>query len=255
MEGEKRRVNIILILLMLIVIQVWSFRGVEFELDKLMKIKNTVHFISGKWFPPDWSVLSKVWKEALITLQIALVGTSLSLFIALPLSFLAASNTTPFKGVYQITRGFLSFLRSVPEIVFALVLIPTVGLGPFGGTLALVLHNIGVLGKLISERIEASQLGPQEAIMSVGGTKFAVITFGIIPQIMPNILSDAFYRLEVNIRASLILGIIGAGGIGQLLFIHFKIFEYQKVTVDTLIILLMVIGVDYLGSKIRKKVI
>ncbi|MCK8816107.1 phosphonate ABC transporter, permease protein PhnE [Natroniella sulfidigena] len=255
MDLENKKVKTVLIISLIAIVHLWSLRGVGFDLRRLLKIGNTIEFIATRWFPPDWSILNKVLGEAIITLQIAIVGTSFSLLVALPLSFLAAKNTTPWEGIYSLVRGFLSFLRSVPEIVFALVLIPALGLGPFAGALALIFHNIGVLGKLISEKIEAADKGSQEAILSVGASNLSVITFGILPQIMPDILSETFYRFEVNIRASLILGLIGAGGIGQLLFIHFRIFAYQKVLVDTLIILIMVIGIDYISSLIRTKVI
>lgn len=169
--------------------------------------------------------------------------------------FLAARNTSSNRIVYVTTRFFLSFMRSVPEFVFGLILLTTLGLGPFPAVIAIVLHNIGVLGKLISELIEAADKGPMEAMRAVGAKKLIGNLFAILPQIWPNVLSQFFYRFEVAIRTSLILGLIGGGGIGQQLFIHFKTFQYQLVSVDVLLIMVMVILVDYIGGKIREKVI
>jgi phosphonate transport system permease protein len=130
-----------------------------------------------------------------------------------------------------------------------------VGLGPFTAILAIFLHNIGVLGKLISELIEAADPDPQEALRSVGANRAMVALYGILPQIIPNVLSQYFYRLEVAVRTSLILGFIGAGGIGQQLFIHFKIFQYEKVAVDVMMIMILVVMIDYVSAVIRSKTI
>lgn len=233
---------------------IWSAIGVEFDFRKFLDIQNTFDFIMRKWLPLDLSVIPLASLAAVTTLQIAILGTFIGLLFALPLSFLAAWNTTPHSIVYRTTRGLLNFLRSVPEIVFGLLFVPTFGLGPFPAVLAIMLHNIGVLGKLISELIEAADNGPQEAVKSVGASRLQVILYGIIPQIIPNILSQYFYRLEVAIRTSLILGFIGGGGIGNMLFIDFKVFNYPSVATEVLIIMILVMVVDAIGAIVRKKV-
>ncbi|MFZ3587804.1 phosphonate ABC transporter, permease protein PhnE [Bacillus sp. DJP31] len=236
-------------------ILIWSGVGVEFSFRDFFDFGKTIDFFQKQWWPPDFSNTNYVIKASVITLQIAIVGTFLGLLFALPLSFLGAWNTAPAKWVYNSTRGVLNFFRSVPEIVFGLLLVPTFGLGPFPAVLAIALHNIGVLGKLISELIEAAEDGPQEAVRSVGAKRIIVIIYGILPQIIPNIISNFFYRLEVGIRASLILGFIGGGGIGSMLFIDFKIANYQMVATEVLFIMLLVMMVDYIGALIRKRVI
>lgn len=244
----------IIILLFLLAAIVFSYIGTGMELSKFLNISNMFTFIREKWLPPAWEVLPSALRETLVTLQMAFLGTIFAVVIAIPISFMAASNTAP-SSIYNFTRGMLSFLRSVPEIVFGLVFVTVVGLGPFPAILAIFLHNIGVFGKLISELVEAADRGPQEALRSVGATRTIVSIYAILPQIIPNILSNYFYRLEVAIRTSLILGFIGAGGIGQQLFIHFKIFQYEKVTVDVLVIMLLVIIMDYVSAYIRSKII
>lgn len=224
-------------------------------MSALLDLGNTVTFLKESWLPPDWSVLKTALPNSLLTLQIAFVGTTFGLLLALPLAF-AAARTTPLPGaVTALLRSFLSFLRAVPEIVWGLLLVVTIGLGPFAGVLAIMLHNIGVLGKLIAELIEASDRDPQEAIKATGGNRLHVLFLAIMPEILPNIFSQYFYRFEVAVRTSLILGFIGAGGLGNQLFIDFKVFDYQAVAVEVLVIMVLVILIDALGGYVRKKTI
>jgi phosphonate transport system permease protein len=136
-----------------------------------------------------------------------------------------------------------------------LILLTTLGLGPFPAVIAIMFHNVGVFGKLISELIEAADPGPQEAMKAVGSKTWIANLFSILPQIWPNVLSQFFYRFEVAIRTSLILGFIGGGGIGQRLFNDFKTFQYSSVSLDVLIIMIMVIIIDFLASSVRKRII
>lgn len=233
----------------------WSAAGTGFDPGELHKVGNSVEFVLKRWLPPDWSAGRESVQEAAVTIQIAILGTFLGLVGAVPVSFFAARNITPYPWIYNLVRGFLSLIRAIPEIVLALVFVPAVGLKPVTGVLALAIHNFGVLGKLISELIEASDPGPREAVASTGAPGTAVVWWGVIPEIIPNVLSQAFYRLEVAVRASLVLGLVGAGGIGNLLFIHFKVFDYEKVLVDVLAIMVMVAAIDFLGAYVRSRVI
>jgi phosphonate transport system permease protein len=231
-----------------------SAQGMQMDLSKFVRIPEMFAFVREDWLPPAWEVLPYALRETIITLEMAFLGTVLAMIIALPLSFLAARNASH-PLIYSIVRTVLSFLRSVPEIVFGLIFVTVVGLGPFPAVLAITIHNIGVLGKLISELVEAADHGPQEALRSVGAKRSMVSLYGILPQIIPNVLSQYFYRLEVAVRTSLILGFIGAGGIGQQLFIHFKIFQYEKVAVDVFMIMILVVIIDYVSAVIRSRTI
>lgn len=213
-----------------------------------------IDFLS-QWFPMDFSLLPNMVQDTLETLAMAFLGSVFGLIIALPISFLAARNTSPSPILFQFTRIALSFVRSIPEIVFGLILLTTLGLGPFPAVIAIMFHNIGVFGKLISELIEAADPGPQEAMKAVGSKTWVANLLSILPQIWPNVLSQFFYRFEVAIRTSLILGFIGGGGIGQRLFNDFKTFQYSSVSLDVLIIMIMVIIIDFLASSIRKRII
>ncbi len=232
----------------------WAFYETGFNPILFKDLGNSIKFVI-EMFPPDYSVFRVALYEVLITLYIAIIGTFLSVVISIPVSYLAASNTAPNQMLYHISRTTLSFLRGIPEIVFALIFVPTLSLGPFAGVMALTIHNIGVKGKIFSELIEASEIGPKEAIQSTGAGQTLIYFFGILPQILPNVISNIFYRFEVNVRASIILGLVGAGGIGQQLIIHFKMFQYDKVLVDIFVIMVLVVSIDYFGGYLRRKII
>ncbi|WNF36095.1 phosphonate ABC transporter, permease protein PhnE [Bacillaceae bacterium IKA-2] len=235
---------------------VWlSMNATEFQLDKFKNVPNMFHFIYDQFYPPNWSILPRLINASFVTLAMAFLGTFFAIIIAIPLSFMAARNTNRNPLFGWVNRTMLSSLRSVPEIVFGLIFVVSLGLGPFTAVLAIMLHNIGVLGKLIAELIESADPGPQEAMKSVGATRWVMVLFSIMPQIWPNVLSHFFYRFEVAIRTSLILGFIGAGGIGQQLFNHFQTFQYQSVAMDIIVIMFLVIIVDFIGGKIRGRVI
>ncbi|WP_026584307.1 phosphonate ABC transporter, permease protein PhnE [Bacillus sp. J33] len=231
-----------------------SMKLTEFDLSKFRDFRNMIDFLSH-WFPMDFYLLPKILKDSMETLAMAFLGSFFGLLIGLPLSFMAAKNTASSPAAYHVTRVGLSFVRSIPEIVFGLILLTALGLGPFPAVLAIMFHNIGVLGKLISELIEASDPGPQEAMKAVGAKGWFASLFSILPQIWPNVLSNYFYRFEVAIRTSLVLGFIGGGGIGQRLFNDFKTFQYTAVSLDVLVIMMIVILVDFFGSYVRNRVI
>ncbi|MFB4164175.1 phosphonate ABC transporter, permease protein PhnE [Alteribacillus sp. JSM 102045] len=233
----------------------WSMGKTEFEWDNFEEFSNAYFFINDRFLPANWDILPSLIDPILVTLAVAFLGTFIALLIALPLSFAAAKNTTANRFLYYFNRFFLSILRSIPEIVFGLVFVVVLGLGPFPAVMAILLHNVGVLGKLISELIEAADAGPQEAMESVGAGRRIGNLFSILPQIWPNVLSHYFYRFEVAIRTSLILGFIGGGGIGQKLINDFNSFNYTAVTVEVILIMILVIAVDLFGAFVRKKVI
>ncbi|MFZ4452497.1 phosphonate ABC transporter, permease protein PhnE [Salibacterium aidingense] len=241
--------------LLLVFFSWWSMGKTEFEWSNFKEFSNAVTFIREQFFPASWEVIPALIDPVLVTLAIAFLGTFFALLIALPFSFAAAKNTAANPLLYYVVRFFLSILRSIPEIVFGLIFVVVLGLGPFPAVFAILLHNIGVLGKLISELVEAADPGPQEAMKSVGAGRRLGNLFSIVPQIWPNVLSHYFYRFEVAIRTSLILGFIGGGGIGQKLINDFNSFNYAAVTVEVMLIMLLVIIVDLFGAFVRKRVI
>lgn len=233
---------------------VWSAAGTGLSIGAIRDLGRSFRFVADFWFPMDASSWRPALSALIDTLEIAVCSTLIALLIALPLSFLAARNSAPKRRLYYSVRMSFNLIRSVPELVLALVFIPTVGLGPLPAVLALILHNIGVLGKLIAELIEAADDGPQEAVKAMGGGRLLIAAYGILPSILPLVFSQYFYRLETAIRTTLILGVVGAGGIGQMLYNDFKQFMYQRVTFEVLLIMVLVTAVDVMGAQIRKRV-
>lgn len=211
-------------------------------------------FVAGLW-PPNWTIMDEVLKQTLITIQIAWIGTLLAAFISVPLAFLAARNTAPAVAVGTLTRFLFNTDRSIDVMIVALVLVAAVGLGPLAGTIAIALHTVGAMGKLFLEAIESIDRGPVEALESTGATPAQVIRWAVIPQVLPYIISYFLYRLELNIRSAVVLGIVGAGGIGFLLVDNIKQFQYQNVSAILIVIVTLVMTIDVISARLRKAVV
>ncbi|MFJ1709586.1 phosphonate ABC transporter, permease protein PhnE [Kitasatospora sp. NPDC088346] len=209
----------------------------------------------GEAFPPklDWAVLQPSLSAALVTLWIGLLGTTLSIPPSLALALLAAREVAPSGLVYQAARSLLSFLRSVPDVVFALIFVTAVGLGPFPGVLALVCHNVGVMGKLWAEAIEDADPGPSQALRSAGAGRVQVALHALLPTTTPRLAGLLLYRLDVNVRASLILGLVGAGGIGFLINQSIKLFRFDEMLTHILVVLVLIVAVDRLSAAVRRR--
>jgi len=208
--------------------------------------------------PPD----PGTWKRAgtyvyamVETLSIALLGTLLAAVFAFPLGFLAARNTTVNRIVQFFARRSFDTLRGVDILIWALIWINVVGLGPFAGVLALLMSDLGSFGKLFSEAIEAADDKPVEGVVSTGGSSLSAVRFGILPQLMPVLLSQVLYAFESNTRSASIIGIVGAGGIGLILSEQIRTLEFQQMSFVILLILVTVSVIDHLCSKLRFSII
>ncbi|MFF5084608.1 phosphonate ABC transporter, permease protein PhnE [Actinoplanes sp. NPDC000266] len=206
-------------------------------------------------FPPDLSpdVLRESVDGAAVTLWIGLLGTTLSIPGSLLLALLAARGTSPAGWVYQIARGVLSFLRAVPDVVFALIFVTAVGLGPFPGVLALVCHNVGVMGKLWAESLEEADPGPSQALRSAGAGRIQVASHALLPAVLPQLVGLLLYRFDVNVRSSLVLGLVGAGGIGFLINQSIRLFQFDQMLTHILVILVVIVAVDRLSAFVRRR--
>lgn len=204
-------------------------------------------------FPPNWSVLPSVLSKMAETVGIALLGTVLAFALAFPFSLLAARGLAP-DWVGGPARGLMALMRAIPEILWALLFLVATDLGNISGIFALTAHNMGILAKLIAEVYEEAPEGPQESVAATGAGRLAVIWHGILPWAAPHVLSHTMFRFECNIRTATVLGLVGAGGIGQLLMIHRALLQYDKMLVDTLGILSLVLAADALGAVLRKQV-
>jgi phosphonate transport system permease protein len=188
------------------------------------------------------------------TVQMAVAGTFLALLAAFPLGLLAARNMTPHRYIYYVVRGALNLVRTIPDLALGLLFVAAVGLGAFAGTLALAIHTATVLGKLLSESAENIDEGVVEA-RATGAGYPQIISFAVLPQILPDLISLTLYRLETNIRAASVLGLIGAGGIGYLMNSSFRTFQYQEAAAIVLVLIALVMLVDYISSRLRSLVV
>ncbi len=206
---------------------------------------------------PDWSVLSEGVTLLIKTLYMAFMATALALPFAIVLSFLGAKNlmNSPIaKAIYTGVRGLASVIRSIQPIIWAIIFVVWVRTGPFPGVLALWIHSVADMTKLFSERVESIDEGPLEAIRATGASKLLVLIYGVVPQIINPYLSFTLYRLDINVRMATIIGIVGGGGIGMRLYSYINKWNFPKAVVMTMLIVIMVWGIDYLSSRLRERI-
>ncbi len=250
-----------------------SWRRVGVDLPLLFEKQgrdNLIKFFGGM-FPPEHSsqFLSLMARPALETIQISVVGTLIAIVIGFPLGILATRNFSvggilneadtsgsPLRyalrfSIYFAARGVLSLFRSIPEFVWAFMFVRAVGLGPFPGVLAIGIAYGGMLGKVYSEIFEAVSPRPLEALQSTGANKLQIFFYGWLPQVLPNFVSYTLYRWECAVRASAVLGLVGAGGLGQQIEISMRMFNFNEVLTILIILFIMVAAVDILSSKVR----
>jgi phosphonate transport system permease protein len=247
------------LIITMIALFIWSAKAVEFDLGVLWTNRGQLwEFITGM-FPPNVAIAKQVFDEVVVTIQLAFVGTVIATIISLPLGFMAAANVMPKNRIGQITVSVTRFLlnadRAIDAVILALFFAGAVGLGPFAGTLALAIHSVGMLGKLFYEAIESVDKGPVEAVESVGASRLAVIRWAVIPQVVPYFITYFLFRFELNIRSAVVLGVVGAGGIGFLLQSYMKLFQYEKTCTVVLVILVLVMSLDTLSARLRQRLI
>jgi phosphonate transport system permease protein len=203
---------------------------------------------------PDFTQWRLFVVQMMVTLQIALWGTAVAILIAIPLGVAAARNVAPF-WVQQPVRRLLDLMRAVPDLVVGYLFIVAVGLGPLTGVLALAINTGGVLAKLFSEAVEQIDPGPVEGVRAVGGSRLQEVIWGVLPQVAPLWTSYALYRFESNARSATVLGLIGAGGIGQLLFDSLNTYAYGQVAAIIIIIVVAVSLIDLLSQAMRSRLV
>jgi phosphonate transport system permease protein len=207
-------------------------------------------------FPPSTGAHLPLLLHAMgETLAIAFLGTLIAALLAFPVSFIAANNTTPSMVVHFLTRRGLDTIRGVDVLIWALVFVGVVGLGPFAGILAIAVSDAGAFGKLFSETIETADRNPIEGVVSAGGSKLQVIRFALIPQVLPVIISQVLYYFESNVRSATIIGIVGAGGIGLQLSEQIRTYDFDQVAFVIIMILITVAAIDWICGRLRFAVI
>jgi phosphonate transport system permease protein len=209
--------------------------------------------LAGEMLPPNFADWRNWIKPLFDTLAMSVAGTALAVALSLPLAFLAARNTTPHPLVYQLARGVLNALRAIPELILGILFVAAVGFGALPGVLALGLHSVGMVGKFFAEAIEHASPAPIEAARAAGASPLQVVLHGVLPQVLPQMADIAIYRWEYNFRASTVMGMVGAGGIGFELMGSLRIMQYQDVAALLLVILATVTLVDAFSSYLRQR--
>ena len=235
---------------------VFGLVDLDFSPARLLSGLSQLGWITLLMIPPDPGTSLPLYLKALgETLSIALLGTTIAAVLALPVSLLAARNIVPSSLLRFPVRRFLDSIRGVDTLIWALVWINVVGLGPFAGVLAIALSDFGAFGKLFSEAIEAADKKQVEGIRASGGSALHEIRFGLMPQVLPVIAGQVLYFIESNTRSATIIGIVGAGGIGLQLAEQIRVLEWQKVSFLILMILVAVAAIDFISGKLRFAII
>ncbi|MFH1462599.1 MAG: phosphonate ABC transporter, permease protein PhnE [bacterium] len=251
----KNKYKGLLIGILIAIIYYWAISGTDTSIFNFIKGAPFMADFVSRMFPPDIDNLGRFLSKALETLQMAIMGSSIGALIALPLSFLAARNVMSNKFIYHAVRSVFDVCRGINEIVWGLLFVSMVGLGPFPGVLALAVHVTGALGRYFSEAIETVDPEAVKAIISTGATKIQVIIRGIFPQVKPLFINYSLYYLENNFRAATVLGLVGAGGIGMELLTSMRLFKHNEVLTILIIMVLMVAAIDRFSAYLRKKIV
>ena len=235
---------------------IWaSFAYLSLDLSRLFTLESGRYVLEfvGRFFPPDLSAgfLQRIAKGTLETLAISAIGTLLAALAGLVLALPASGRLGP--GFKALTRFFLNALRSVPELVWAALMVLAAGLGPFAGTLALALHTSGVLGRLFAEGLEKAPPEPARSLLESGAAPALAFVYATLPLITPQLIAYSLYRWEMNIRMATVLGFVGAGGLGQMLYVSLSLFQQAQAATVILAMLLMVVAVDALSGWARQR--
>jgi len=239
---------------LIIAVLVWSWRGAEMRPLDLLRDSGNMAIFARDFFPPDFHHWPMYMKEMVITIQIAIWGTVLAIILSIPLGLFSSSNIVSW-WIYQPVRRMMDAARAINEMVFALLFVVAVGLGPFAGVMALFVHTTGTLAKLFSEAVEAIDPGPVEGIRATGAHPVGEIVFGVIPQVLPLWISYSLYRFESNVRSATVVGMVGAGGIGMVLWENIRSFNFAQTSAVLVIIVVIVSFLDLFSGKLRKMVI
>lgn len=243
-----------LIAVVAITIYWWSFAGTGLNPVEIYKGMPGLWDLLRHMFPPDTDILLSLWTPFIETLQIGILASLIGSVIAVPVGFLAASNMSP-KFVYHSVRLVLNVFRGVSEIIWALLFVVAVGLGPMPGVLALIIFCVGVMGKLIAEAVEAVDPGPLEAMRATGASNWKVFVYGAWPQVLPTYLTICLYYWDHNTRQATILGFVGAGGLGYTLLFAISTYEFEKATTAIILLILLITAIDRFCLFLRKKII
>lgn len=208
-----------------------------------------------RMLPPttDLDFLRRMGTRIVETFQIALVGAAIGIVLSLPIGWLSARGVTPLGRVGYLIKAFVSLLRTIPDLVWALLFVATVGLGAVAGTLTIVVDTIGFCGRFFAEAVEDADKEPQEALSAIGASKLSIFLGAILPDAAPSMINTSLFALEKAVRSSVVLGLVGAGGIGQELKVAFDLFQYSNASTIILAIFVIVLAMEYVTDRMRAR--
>lgn len=230
----------------------WSLVTTDVELSRLVSSGPRIADFLGRMFPPDPTVMDEIVSGSAETLRIAILGTLGSVLLSVPLGIIASETMSP-PAAYRPVRTLLAFIRAVPLILVAMLMVGAVGLGPLPGIIAVALHATGMLAKFYAEAIDGVSRAPLAALESAGAGPLARLRYAIWPQMAPVVARDTIFRFELNLRESLILGIVGAGGIGFYIQTYVRSFQYDKAASVTIAVIVMVVAIEGINVWLRRK--
>ncbi|WP_054636040.1 MULTISPECIES: phosphonate ABC transporter, permease protein PhnE [Bacillaceae] len=248
--------NITMILFVVVALYIAAAIQTDAYPDRIIEgLPHAISFFIDDMWPPNWGYFESVLFGLLESWNIALLATTLSAIFCLPIAFIAAGNINKNFFFYHATRLALNVLRTIPDLVWAVLFVAIVGLGALSGMIALFFFSLGILVKFVSETIESIDEGPLDAVRATGGNIFQVIWYGAIPQILPQYVSYTLYLLEINVRASIVLGFVGAGGIGLLLNQQLAVFNFGNVSMIIFVTFIGVTIIDTISTVFRKRLV
>jgi len=236
-------------------ITVWSAIAIGFDPREILADITRGSHILAEFFPPDFSFAPRTAQRMLETFQMAVIATGIGCGTALPVAFLASIVTSPGRPVFLVSRGVLSVIRALPDILYALVFVAALSIGPLPGILALIFFNVAVTAKLLSETVDGVDVGPTEAAQAAGASRWQTNRTAVLPQVLPHYVAYSLYVFELNIRASAVIGIVGAGGIGQLLNERRKVFAYDDVSMIVLELFVFVFVIELISIALRRRLV
>ncbi len=235
---------------------IWSWAGTGFSLPAIMRgVPRIYNFIIDDLIPPSFSAWRKFLNPTLQTLYMAYVGAIFAIIISIVLGVISATNLIANRLIVYLGRGISSFLRAVPAVAWAVILVAAVGLGPFAGTIAIALGGAGMLGKTYADSLEEIDMGQVEALQAVGASWWQILTQAVLPQFLPDFFTWSFYRFDLNIRSAAVVGLVGAGGLGFSLDTSIRLFQFREATMGILWIFGLILVVEYLTARSRDKIL
>jgi phosphonate transport system permease protein len=250
--GRIAKIALVTVGVVALYVQAW--RRTEANLSTLFSSFHNAVRLVGEMVPPDWSVLHTSIEGAIVTFDTALLGTTAAFAVSIVLAPLAARNITPHRVIYEVTRAFIGFVRTIPLTVSGLLCLVVVGISPFAGVIAIAIETVGVLTKLYAEAIEEMEMGPVDALRVSGARRTQVFLHGVIPAVTTTFVGLVIYRMDSNVRAALILSAFGAGGIGFALFNSIELFQWAQVGCELIVLFAMILIVERVSIIARNRI-